>query len=100
VARKPETVFRSKVFTWLAIHLPGAWFESIQQIAIGGTPDILGCVRGRFVALEIKAEEKSPVSELQKLKLERIASAGGTALVVHPQNWTDVQKTLLGLRGY
>ena len=100
MSQKPETVFRQKVTKWLEANLPGSWFESIQQIAIRGTPDLLGCVRGRFVALELKASETSPVQELQKLKLERIASAGGVALLVYPENWESVKNTLMGLRGH
>jgi hypothetical protein len=96
VSQKPETVFRRKLQKKLD-QLPKSWFESIQQKTISGTPDILGCVAGRFVALELKADEKSPISALQELKLERIREAGGVGLVVHPGNAEVAMKLLWGL---
>ncbi|NJM54505.1 MAG: hypothetical protein HC841_00035 [Verrucomicrobiae bacterium] len=100
MSQKPETAFRAKAYRWIDLNLPGCWYESIQQVAIRGTPDTFMCLRGRFVALEWKADESSPATEMQKLKLERINAAGGIGLIVHPQNWEQVQKILLGLRGH
>lgn len=99
MSQKPETVFRGKVRRWLSETFPKGWFESIQQVAIGGTPDILGCIAGWFVALELKASEKATVSPLQLLKLERIRAAGGIGLLVYPENWEEVQRKLLALGG-
>jgi len=99
VARKPETAFRAKAYRWIDSNLPGCWYESIQQVAIRGSPDTILCIRGRFVAIELKASSNAPITEMQKLKLERIERAGGVALVVHPENWTTVQAILLKLNG-
>ncbi len=90
--QKPETVFRAKLRPKLEA-IPGSFWESIQQKTIIGTPDILGCVRGRFVALELKSSG-GKVSELQKLKLERIAACGGIAMVVSPENAEQVLREL------
>lgn len=46
-----------------------------------GTPDILACVNGRFIAIEVKREKGGVVSELQKSKIRKINSAGGIAFV-------------------
>lgn len=46
-----------------------------------GTPDIIVCYRGRFVALEVKAE-RGVVSPNQKEILKEIASCGGISRVV------------------
>ncbi len=83
--RKAETVFRTKVRERLKT-IPNAWFESIQQKAISGTPDMLGCVNGFFVALELKATDRDQPTALQAVKLQRIVDANGMALVVHPGN--------------
>ncbi|WP_314578584.1 VRR-NUC domain-containing protein [Enterococcus gilvus] len=46
-----------------------------------GTPDILACVNGRFIGIEVKKASGGIVSELQKSKLRKIEAAGGIALV-------------------
>jgi Holliday junction resolvase len=42
-----------------------------------GIPDIIGCYRGLFVAVEVKVPGAGRLSERQRLTLERIATAGG-----------------------
>lgn len=83
MSQKPETIFRQKFRAKLE-KIPNCWWESIQQKTIGGTPDLIGCVAGFFVALELKARDVDHPSPLQRLKLDRIASAGGMGLVVSP----------------
>ncbi|GIP61972.1 hypothetical protein J32TS6_05270 [Virgibacillus pantothenticus] len=46
-----------------------------------GTPDILACVKGRFVAIEVKRESGGKVSALQKANIKMIQKAGGIAFV-------------------
>ncbi len=85
MSQKPETVFRTR-FRKKLDQIPNCWFESIQQKTISGTPDIIGCVRGFFVALELKAKDGMDASALQRLKLTRIAQANGLGVVVTPGN--------------
>ena len=51
-----------------------------------GIPDILACVNGYFVAIEVKAENGVP-SELQKYHVNKIKSAGGIALILYPKDF-------------
>ncbi|MCG1029284.1 VRR-NUC domain-containing protein [Virgibacillus halodenitrificans] len=46
-----------------------------------GTPDILACIKGRFVAIEVKREVGGEVSPLQKANIKLIREAGGIAFV-------------------
>jgi hypothetical protein len=47
-----------------------------------GVPDLIACLGGRFVAIEVKAPcGRHPVSLRQQCELEAIRSAGGLALV-------------------
>jgi Holliday junction resolvase len=46
-----------------------------------GTPDILACINGRFVAIEVKRESGGKVSALQKANIKMIQKAGGIAFV-------------------
>lgn len=91
--KKPETKFRS-VFVKKLKEIPHSFWESIQQKTINGTPDIIGCVRGMFVALELKASKNSKVSDLQAFKIEKIKVAFGFARVVSPENAEEVLKEI------
>jgi hypothetical protein len=84
---KPETKFRIKVVAFLRTF-NGIWFESIQQQTIVGTPDIIGCILGRFFAVEVKSA-LGTASVIQKYKLENIKKAGGLSFIVAPQTFED-----------
>lgn len=86
--QKPETTFRRKVAQFLATLNPPIFYESIQQKTISGTPDILACVRGDFVAIEIKSE-KGKLSPLQAYKLQKIIDADGIAISVTPKSFPE-----------
>lgn len=47
-----------------------------------GTPDIIACVKGVFVAIEVK-QPGGVVSELQKAHIRLIHQAGGVAFVAY-----------------
>jgi hypothetical protein len=49
-----------------------------------GVSDLIGCVNGRFVSVEVKLDEsKYGLSALQKDFLEEVKEAGGISIVVH-----------------
>lgn len=55
----------------------------MSEYQIAGTPDILGCYRGRFVAMEVKTPQTiNDVSPMQEVTLARIDAAGGFQAVV------------------
>jgi len=85
VSSKPETLFRRRVVKDLESLDKIAVF-SVQQVSIRGTPDLLICLKGNFIALELKSEEGSP-SPLQLYNIKRIERAFGQAFVVYPDNW-------------
>ena len=55
-----------------------------------GVPDIVACIKGRFVGIECKAGNNRP-TELQLRNLEAIRDNGGVALVVN-ENDLEVLK--------
>ena len=61
-----------------------------------GTPDILACVNGYFLAIEVKAQTGTP-SELQLVKVDAIRKAGGFAYVVYPSGWEKLKDIIDGL---
>lgn len=90
--KKGETVLKERVLKRLK-NIPNVWAEKIQQVAIVGTPDLLLCVAGRFVAIELKASG-GRVSGIQLHKLEKIRMAGGAAYVLTPENEDQVIRAI------
>ena len=96
MAKKPETVFLERIRPKLR-QLANTWFVKIQQRTIRGTPDLIMCVNGQFVALEFKKSVKEQADMLQAHTIEMINLAGGIALVVSPENWEKVLEALTTL---
>lgn len=99
MSQKPETVFQKKVLTFLK-NLPRTHAFKIQQVVIRGVPDILACINGYFVALELKAHRDAITSALQMFNLDRINICEGCGLKVSPENWEDTQGMLTALALY
>jgi Holliday junction resolvase len=58
-----------------------AWKTHGDVYSTKGIPDIIACVAGRFIALEVK-QSGGRATKLQAHTLHQIAEAGGTAQVV------------------
>lgn len=65
---------------------------------VSGVPDIIGCYRGYFFAIECKAGRGKP-TELQLKNIASIIENGGWALVVNENNLVDVETLLKGIEG-
>lgn len=78
----PESKVKAKVHA--ALKAAGAYAVNYigGQYAANGTPDILACLHGRFVAIEAKAGKNKPTA-LQIQALRKIDAAGGLALVIN-----------------
>lgn len=91
-----EKAFENKVKKWLKEH--DAWYVKTWSNGVqrAGIPDLIICWKGRFIGLELKAEN-GKASPLQMHELLKIKEAGGVALLVRPSDWEDVKKFLLNL---
>lgn len=93
--RKFETQLRKKLR-----KIPYSWWVPKQlSITIRGIPDIIGCIKGDFVALECKRSlkdslDKTPTTELQKHNIRSINNAWGNAWFVYPENEEMILKRL------
>lgn len=79
-----EKTFENKIKKFLEAQ--GAWFIKYwagAQFTKSGIPDILACVNGHFVGIEVKAQSGKP-SELQLYNIRKIRDAGGFAFVLYP----------------
>lgn len=74
---------------------PGVWHVKYSAAGYGtaGVPDLILCVRGRFVALEVKQPGRYQMP-IQKYASDRITSAGGTCATVR-----SVDEALAVVRG-
>lgn len=97
MSKKKETVFKEKFLPKLKA-LPGSWVEKIQQRAIRGTPDILMCYYGWFLAFELKGTEDDVADELQKHNLQKIERAGGYSFIVTPENAEETLRFVRSLK--
>jgi Holliday junction resolvase len=74
-----ESKIQNKIIKYL--NSIGAYTIKTISTNRSGSPDIICCLNGKFVGLEVK-NEKGVVSELQKYHLEEIKNSGGVSAVV------------------
>ena len=91
VAQKPETRFKIRILPVLRrINL--LYVEKIQQKSIRGTLDLILCVNGWYVVLELKVY--GDLDSMQKRNMVRIRNANGYAIETTPENFPGVHKFL------
>lgn len=56
------------------------WFYKASDMNTAGIPDIIGCLSGRFFAIEVKMPN-GRISDLQRYTLVKIQNAGGAVFV-------------------
>lgn len=92
-----EKLYENKIKKFLESE--GAWFVKFfaNRMTKEGIPDILACVNGYFVGIEVKAQNGRP-SPLQMYHCEQIRKAGGFAFVVYPTGWEQLKKFISDLK--
>lgn len=91
-----EKTFENKVKKFLDSQ--GAWYVKFfaNSFTKSGIPDILACVNGYFVGVEVKAQNGTP-SELQLYNVKKIREAGGFAMVLYPSGFEKFKRFILDL---
>jgi Holliday junction resolvase len=86
----------SKIQSRILKGLKEAGIYAHKNIATNrsGIPDIIACVDGAYVALEVKSPGGKP-TELQLYNIEQIRKSGGIAEIVY--SWEDVAKLIRSL---
>lgn len=79
MAKGPETRLVKKILVALREAYPGSYWRKIHGNAFqhAGIPDILGCVKRRFIALEVKTEDENQRSKIQENEEDEILEARG-----------------------
>ena len=94
----PEKLFEEKIKKFLKSK--GAWYVKYFANAYtpSGIPDLLVCLNGYFIAIEVKAENGKP-SDLQLYNLNKIARAGGIGILLYPSGFNNfknyIEKVIL-----
>lgn len=79
----------------LYLRSQGVWHVKFfaNRMTKVGVPDILACVNGRFVAIEVKGINGKP-APIQLWNIEKIRKSGGIAMVLYPDQF-DMFKDLI-----
>ena len=104
-----EKLFESKIKRWLnsvGVYAAGTpehkinkpyrgWFIKVWGGGMqkAGIPDLLLCVNGFFIAVEIKSKF-GKLSTLQKINLSKINWSNGIAIVLYPDGFIDFQSII------
>lgn len=83
-----EKQFENKVKKFLKDN--GCWYVKYfaNRMTKVGIPDILACVNGRFVAIEVKASSGKP-SDLQIWNRDKIRESNGISIILYPEQFED-----------
>lgn len=92
MAKKQETKFVEKIKHDLR-QLTGLWFIKTNERARRGTPDIICCYGGVFLAIEAKTNT-GKLDRLQQITLNKIVKCGGIAFSTNPSSWPSHYKMI------
>ena len=92
-----EKNFENKIKTYL--DKEGCWFVKFfaNSFTKSGIPDILACVNGFFVGIEVKAQNGKP-SELQIRNRNKIRECGGISIILYPNQFDDFKLLIQDLK--
>lgn len=81
MASTPEKLVKLGVVKLLRQYGVYFFFPATHGYGRSGVPDIVCCIKGKFLAIECKAGKNEPTA-LQQREINQIQQAGGMAIVV------------------
>ena len=93
MASTPESKVKKQVRALLESYDVYNFMPPANGFGRAGIPDIVGCFRGQFIAVECKAGNNTTTA-LQDRELQRIKEAGGYALVINENNINELKELL------
>ena len=95
MATGPEAKVKTKLRKRLIKEFPGCWTYMAPGGAFGrkGVPDIIACICGLFVAIEVKAKHGMKATPIQQYELDLISTACGISVVF--DGWNELQLDIL-----
>lgn len=89
----PEKKVKDKVVAILKAYGAYYFYPVTSGYGSSGVPDIVGCHKSKFFAIECKAGKNIPTA-LQERNMQKIRESGGVAIVVNEDNIKDVEVML------
>ena len=82
MAKKPESHLQRRIQEALRVAFPGCYVRKVHvsEFSAAGIPDLVCCIRGMFIGIEVKMPGEQP-TRLQEFELNEIGKAGGYAFV-------------------
>lgn len=96
MANTPEKKVKARVVKMLKEKGVYYFFPATYGMGRSGVPDIICCVKGKFLAIECKAGSNKTTA-LQNRELNAIIDAGGVALIINEGNMITLLSILGGL---
>jgi len=90
----PEKKVKTKVVAVLKSFGAYYFYPVTGGYGASGVPDIVGCYKGKFFAIECKAG-KGKTTALQEKNIAQIIAQDGAAIVVNEDNIPDVDKLMI-----
>lgn len=90
MASTPEKRVKEKIVKVLKEEGVYYFFPATHGFGRSGVPDIICCVNGYFLAIEVKAGTNKPTA-LQVREIEAIRRCNGVAVVANDENWDMVR---------
>lgn len=92
-----EANFQKKIIKYLEEIGAYVFKHNASAISKAGVPDIICCYKGLFIGVEIKKDNKSKPTELQKYNLNKINECGGVGIVLRPDKVELFKELIKGL---
>ena len=89
----PESKVKLKVVKLLNKYNAYYFFPPSNGYGRSGIPDVVGCVKGKFIGIECKAG-KNTTTHLQDREIDRIRAAEGHGMVVNEGNIDLLEQVL------
>lgn len=89
----PESKVKAAVVKLLHKHGAYYFFPATHGYGRSGVPDVVCCVKGKFLAIECKAG-KNVATVLQEREMNNIRVAMGHAMVVNEDNMALLEQVL------
>jgi Holliday junction resolvase len=85
MATTPESKVKAKVVKLLKQYGAYYFFPATHGYGRSGVPDVVCCIKGKFLAIECKANGNKP-TPLQEREIKAIRTAQGIAAVANENN--------------
>jgi len=89
----PESKVKAAVVKLLKQYDVYYFFPATHGYGRSGVPDIVCCLRGKFLAIECKAGDNKPTA-LQEKEINTIRKAQGIAVVINETNLALLEQLL------